>query len=102
MVGTTEFIQSIDDPLNCTEFEKEYLLELYNYYFDNGCTKDNICGHFAGLRPLIYTDRDNPGDLSREYVIEHDQCLLTVFGGKWTTARILGERVAAQVNKLEI
>jgi len=48
---------------------------------------------FAGVRPLLYS-ADDPGRPTREYVLHRDGQLVTVLGGKWTTALALAGKVA--------
>jgi glycerol-3-phosphate dehydrogenase len=48
---------------------------------------------FAGLRPIVRS-RADVSSASREADVQRNGCLLTVFGGKWTTARALAERLA--------
>jgi glycerol-3-phosphate dehydrogenase len=59
---------------------------------------EEVTGSFAGVRPLIRS-ADDPSRATREYAIERVGRLVTVFGGKWTTARALGERVAQEVER---
>ncbi|MBE0440430.1 MAG: hypothetical protein IBX57_11900 [Gammaproteobacteria bacterium] len=62
--------------------------------------RQNPCSSVAnkqpGLRPLIKS-ADNPNKATREYAIQQNQNVITVFGGKWTTARQLGLKVAGLV-----
>ena len=60
-----------------------------------------ISGIFSGLRPLVGTcvKSVDPAKISREYAIEQHGRVISVFGGKWTTARSLGCKVAAMVGK---
>ena len=48
---------------------------------------------FAGLRPLLYSAED-PNKTTREYAIHRTERLISVFGGKWTTALALADKVA--------
>ncbi len=96
LLGTTEVRQSIDDPIECSGEERQYLLNIYNKYFVPTVDDTDVCGQFAGVRPLIRSNQ-NPTHASREYAFEQQGELLTVFGGKWTTAHSLGQRVAKRV-----
>lgn len=99
LVGTTEVRQELSASIECTRKEAEYLLAAYNYYFCGSKTLGDICGQFSGLRPLIHS-AENPSLASREYVIEKNGKLISVFGGKWTTARQLGKAVARQIGAM--
>jgi glycerol-3-phosphate dehydrogenase len=92
LVGTTEIRQSISEPVRCSPEECSYLLAVYNYYFP-AQTEADVAGRFAGVRPLIRS-RADATKASREYATEVSGKLITLFGGKWTTARRLGMRVA--------
>jgi glycerol-3-phosphate dehydrogenase len=91
LVGTTEVRQELSSPISCSPAETSYLLELYHHYFPS--RKAEICGVFSGLRPLIRSHAD-PNRATREYAIEATRKVVTIYGGKWTTARALGLRVA--------
>ncbi|MGA7831903.1 MAG: glycerol-3-phosphate dehydrogenase/oxidase [Terracidiphilus sp.] len=91
LVGTTEVRQELNEPVSCSAAEASYLQELFGYYFPKRNQK--VCESFAGLRSLIRSNA-NPNKATREYVIEKSGKIVNVFGGKWTTARALGLRVA--------
>jgi len=91
LVGTTEVRQSLASPICCSPAETSYLLDLYHYYFPSHDAK--ICGTFSGIRPLIRS-HTNPNKATRDYAIETTAKVVTVYGGKWTTARAVGLRVA--------
>ncbi|HWR31225.1 MAG TPA: FAD-dependent oxidoreductase [Negativicutes bacterium] len=92
LVGTTEVRQTLDDAIICSDQERQYLLEAYNCYFTTPISNHEVIETFAGLRPLLRS-ADNPGRASREYAIQRNENLTTVFGGKWTTARALAYKV---------
>lgn len=94
LLGTTEVRQTLDDPIVCSDQERRYLLDVYNAYFTDTRTEGDISSTFAGVRPLIRS-AENPTLESREYALERHGQLVTVFGGKWTTARVLARRAAA-------
>lgn len=96
LLGTTEVRQKISDPIECSKTEKNYLLDVYNYYYEPDQKETNLLGHFAGLRPLLGGSED-AGKASREYKIFQELNLISVFGGKWTTSRALGKAVARKL-----
>jgi glycerol-3-phosphate dehydrogenase len=100
LVGTTEVRQAQPDSVRCSSSEIQYLLDAYNFYFLTRKTLSDVVDSFSGLRPLVRSAED-PGQATREYAIERVGQLITVFGGKWTTARQLGWAVARQVGALE-
>ena len=93
LIGTTEQRQTLNDDIKPSEQEIDYLINAYNHYFTTPITKQNITQSFAGLRPLIQ-GADNPNKATREYAIQQNQNIITVFGGKWTTARQLAKKIA--------
>jgi glycerol-3-phosphate dehydrogenase len=96
LVGTTEERQTLDQPVACTPAERDYLIAFHNRLQRTPAGPEDVADMFAGLRPLLRS-ADDPGRATREYAIEAQGRLVSVFGGKWTTARALGERVAEQV-----
>jgi glycerol-3-phosphate dehydrogenase len=94
LVGTTEVRQDLRGPICCSQLEIGYLLELFHHYFPSRPAK--ICGAFSGLRPLIRS-HSNPNRATRDYALETNGKVVTVFGGKWTTARAVGLRIAEAV-----
>jgi glycerol-3-phosphate dehydrogenase len=73
-----------------SEEEKAYLLKAYRHYFPD--INPEVIETFSGLRPLIHSAKD-PNRATREYVLQRTGNLLNVFGGKWTTAMALAEKV---------
>jgi glycerol-3-phosphate dehydrogenase len=96
LLGTTEVRQSLSEPIECSVAERSYLLDLYNHYFQTSRTQGDILREFAGVRPLL-GGSDQASTASREYSMHWQQHLLTVTGGKWTTARALAKQVVAKV-----
>jgi glycerol-3-phosphate dehydrogenase len=95
LLGTTEVRQTLDEPVVCGAEEMEYLIRAYNAHFRRPLAADDVVETFAGLRSLIGSAED-PRRSSREYLVERRGALVNVYGGKWTTARALGRKVADQ------
>ncbi|MBZ9613362.1 glycerol-3-phosphate dehydrogenase/oxidase [Rheinheimera maricola] len=98
LLGTTEVRQQLAEPIQCSAAERDYLLGVYNHYFQPAAGKDTVLADFAGVRPLLGGSA-NASKASREYQLTWQGQLLTVSGGKWTTARALGQSVAAQISQ---
>jgi len=98
LLGTTEVRQSIEQPVQCSAAERQYLLDVYNHYFVSPRSSTDIRREFAGVRPLLAGSAD-ASSASREYAMHWQQQLLTVSGGKWTTARALAKQVVQQVQQ---
>lgn len=97
LVGTTEVRQQLNDPIVCSDKERDYLLSAYNHYRLENTPIASILSSFAGVRPLLYSAAD-PNRATREYAIERTDKLVTVFGGKWTTALALAKSVSRHIN----
>jgi glycerol-3-phosphate dehydrogenase len=90
LVGTTEVRQRLDEPIVCSAQEEAYLLRAYQHYFPGAVPE--VVDRFAGVRPLLYSAA-NPTRATREYAIERAGAVVTVLGGKWTTAMALARTV---------
>ena len=102
LIGTTE--QAYDgDPREAmiAPEETEYLCAAYNAAFEKPITKADVVFTYSGVRPLLDDGADNNSRVTRDYKIHHHDrfrpALLSVYGGKLTTYRVLSEAV---VNKL--
>lgn len=97
LIGTTD----ADHEGSLTEVrasaeEIAYLCEGANRYFAKGVTPADVVWSYAGVRPLIDDGSGRPEAATRGYRLdlsEHDEgaALLSVYGGKITTYRHLGE-----------
>jgi len=102
LIGTTEVEVSKPDDNRISAEEEDYLLAAANLYLRDALTSDDVIGHYAGIRPLFDDGADNAGAISRDFRLELDNNgapLLSVFGGKITTARRLA---AVALHKLGI
>lgn len=98
LIGTTEVRLDSPDAPAISAAEIKYLLSGYNHYFIPLLSQTHIVEAFAGVRPLIYS-AENPGKATREYAFEQQGRLISIFGGKWTTSRALGEALARKVEQ---
>jgi len=99
LLGTTEVRQGLDEPIACSPEEERYLLDVYASAFREPIGASDVLERFAGLRPLLDSGSVNPGRTTREYTLELHERVLTIFGGKWTTARVLGEAVRRRAER---
>lgn len=100
MIGTTDIV--VDDPSDAviSESEIDYLCAAANFYFTHRITPDNIVNTWSGIRPLYNDGASEAQEVTRDYVLELDVVgapILSVFGGKITTARYLAEEVVAKI-----
>ena len=101
LVGTTEVRQSLSDSISCSEAERSYLVRLHDAYFQPPLSAASIVSTFAGIRPLVASNECNASAVTRESLIARQGRVLTIFGGKWTTSRELGLKVADLVRSWE-
>ncbi len=102
MIGTTETaFHGSPDRVEPPESDIEYLIEVYNHYFQNAISRSDVKRAFAGLRVL-----PTGGDAfsrSRDIMIHSDAInpqVFTVYGGKLTAYRATGERVMKLIKPL--
>jgi glycerol-3-phosphate dehydrogenase len=107
LIGTTDIKVDINEPVECTEEEIDYFIDLVKLVYPNiEVNRDQIVYKYSGVRPLPAADDLTPGFVSRDYRIEltrpmgNDFGLLSLVGGKWTTFRALGEHLADEAMKL--
>ena len=96
LIGTTEGRQKISDEIRPTQSEIIYLIDAYNNYFIDQITVQDIVRSFSGVRPLIKSSND-ANKTTREYAVQKNKNLISVFGGKWTTSRRLAKQVATVI-----
>ncbi len=99
LIGTTEIVhEGAPGPVAIDAAETAYLCDAVNRYFKTRIKPANTVWSFAGLRPLLDDGHGDPASITRGYVLEIDRPggrapLITIFGGKLTTARQIAERV---------
>ena len=101
LVGTTEVPQGLSEKAICTEEERQYLLDVYNSYFKRQICHSDISSEFSGLRPIVASRvrlRETYFSVaSREAEVEVCEKLITIYGGKWTSAPSLSEKVVRKI-----
>ena len=98
-LGTTDtpYHGSLEDP-TVEDADVEILLGSFDRAFGGGVADAPVRASWAGVRPLLDTDRGSTRDLSRRHVIyEGPRDLLTVTGGKLTTYRAMAQDVVDHV-----
>jgi glycerol-3-phosphate dehydrogenase len=103
LIGTTdeEFIGDVNSPAPSGD-EIIYLCNAVNRYFRQTVSPDEVVWAFAGVRSLHDDGSKKPEDVTRDYTLTLDERfreapLLTIYGGKITTARRLAEAALARV-----
>ncbi|MBK5305706.1 MAG: glycerol-3-phosphate dehydrogenase/oxidase [Frankiaceae bacterium] len=95
-VGLTD--DPVDGPLpdvpRATEGEIGFLLDTLSRGLERPLSRSDVVGSFAGLRPLLAGVEGRTADLSRRHaVVQGDDGLWTVLGGKLTTYRRMAQDV---------
>ena len=103
LIGTTD-VDHQGDPAHptCTEDEKAYLCAFVSDYFTKKVEPSDVVWSYSGVRPLYDDGASSAQAATRDYVLSLDEAaapLLSVFGGKITTYRVLAEDV---LEKLKI
>lgn len=92
--GTTDLdhpFPLIREPF-CTNEEIAYILEAVNTIFpDAGLTESAVISSFAGLRPIVRGDANNPSAESRAHLVLEEEGLVTITGGKLTIFEPMAE-----------
>ena len=95
LVGTTDVPVERPEDATITPTEIEYLCSAVNRYFDRPARADEVVYSYSGVRSLYDNGAASAQAVTRDYHLElDDECgppLLSVFGGKITTARALAE-----------
>ena len=97
LIGTTEVRQTAQEPVVCSDLEFTYLSRVYDAFFHGKLDPTSVVSTFAGVRPLVASTQRDVNAITRESIIECRGRALTIFGGKWTTSRELGLRVARNI-----
>jgi len=95
LIGTTDLeFEGDPDRVAIDASETGYLCALANRYFRRQLTPADVVWSYAGVRPLLEDAASSASAATRDYLLGHDRAgapLLSVFGGKITTYRRLGE-----------
>jgi glycerol-3-phosphate dehydrogenase len=100
MVGTTDIAVERPEDAVIDASEIAYLLSAANLYFKRQIAESDIVNTWSGIRPLYNDGASAAQEITRDYVLELDEAgapILSVFGGKITTARHLGEEAVARL-----
>ena len=95
LVGTTD-VEYRGDPGAATISADEvaYLCAMTEHYFARPLTPKDVVWSYSGVRPLLDDESGDPSAITRDYTLELDDNgapLLSIWGGKITTFRRLGE-----------
>lgn len=101
MIGTTDQPASLTTRPKPTSEEVEFIKKEYERYFEGSLTPSEIRSSWSGLRPLVDEHKtDGTSTLSRDHSFEETPSgLLSIFGGKWTTYRLMAQETVDRVLK---
>ena len=94
MIGTTDIAVERPEDAQISDDEIAYLIAASNLYFMRQISPADVVNTWSGVRPLYDDGASESKAVTRDYVLELDTTgtpLLSVFGGKITTARHLAE-----------
>jgi glycerol-3-phosphate dehydrogenase len=101
LLGTTDTdFDGAPETVRPDRQDAEYILRAINRVLRQPLKLEDVRGSFAGLRALVLQPGASPSQNTREYRFHEDPWignLITVCGGKLTTARSLGETLAGRV-----
>jgi glycerol-3-phosphate dehydrogenase len=103
LVGTTDEDHHGDPGKpEATEAEIDYMLNAVSEYFKKPVTRAQMKWAYSGIRPLYDDGASKAQEATRDYVLKLDKPegqapMLSVFGGKITTARKLSESVLDEI-----
>ncbi len=106
LIGTTDLdYQGDPGDVEISAEEQDYLIASCNQYFKHSLTTTKIAWSFSGVRPLLEDDQHSPQSTSRDFQLKLEggktqAPLLSVFGGKLTTYRILAKQAVDQLQNL--
>lgn len=97
LIGTTD-VEYHDDPRapRISVDEIGYLCAEASRYFRKSIRPEDVVWSYSGVRPLLEDESTDARAVTRDYALELQQSpapLLSVFGGKITTYRVLAEEV---------
>ncbi len=102
LVGTTdEEVPDAERPV-ASAAEIEYLCRAVNRYLRRSVSAAEVLWSYAGVRPLYDDGTSDPSSVTRDYTLRLDAPaqaapVLSVFGGKITTYRMLAEHAMQQL-----
>lgn len=95
LIGTTDMPVGAPEEAVIAEAEIAYLCEAVNRYFVARAAPEQVIWSYAGVRALYDDGEAEAKNVTRDYRLEMDDTpgpkLLSVFGGKITTARALAD-----------
>lgn len=97
LIGTTDQPWTYDEgPAAISDTEIDYLCAAASEYFSQPVMRDDIEWTYSGVRPLFDDHSQSASTVTRDYVFDYNDNggapVLSVFGGKITTYRVLARQ----------
>jgi glycerol-3-phosphate dehydrogenase len=105
LIGTTDVPVDRPEDAKISGDEIDYLCAAVNHYFKRQVEPGDVVRTYSGVRPLYDDGASEAKAVTRDYVLELDKNgppLLSVFGGKITTARHLAEEALGKLGHASI
>ena len=99
-IGTTDIPVDAPEDARIDADEIAYLCQAVNRHFVQQITPGDVVSTWSGVRPLYDDGASEAKAVTRDYVLELDTngpALLSIFGGKITTARHLAEEALGKL-----
>ncbi len=99
-IGTTDIPVDAPEDAQIDAGEIAYLCEAVNRHFIKQVSPADVTSTWSGVRPLYDDGASEAKEVTRDYVLELDTngpTLLSIFGGKITTARHLAEEALGKL-----
>jgi len=103
ILGTTEARADPNDPVRASAAEIEELVAIHDRHLQPSLRREEIIELMAGLRPIVVPQGKEGADTrtaSRESLTVRTGKVVTLLGGKWTTARQQGLSVADAIDRI--
>lgn len=101
LIGTTDIAyEGEPSQVGISQEEIQYLLDGANRYLATPLQRQDIVWSYSGVRALYDDKSTNLSAITRDYVLDLNEDaapLLSVFGGKITTYRVLAEQAMAKL-----
>ena len=100
LIGTTDTVYQGDpDNVSVLPEDIDYLLDAASFYFPEfTLMSSQVISTYCGLRPLVAATKKNASAISRDFVVSQSESgLWTMLGGKYTTHRLMAERLLTQI-----
>lgn len=106
LIGTTE-VEYEGHPGDAEASDEEimYLCEVANLYSKRTVKRSDVVAQFSGVRPLVRNDDKSARTASRrhafhEYVAGNGARLITIYGGKLTTYRLIAQELLDRLTEV--